>query len=141
LACKEKLYKWTIKDSEICERCNVEIDSIEHHLVACTKILPFWNSLFKWWKTNMEMNFPIDTYDILLGIMNLNDDTVINQLNYIIIHALYYVYRCNIKEENKELYRFLIELKNTMQYMEINMLSENMEEKFQKLWGELYECI
>jgi hypothetical protein len=135
------LFKWKIKDSEICERCNIEVDSIEHHLVACTTILPFWDSLFKWWKTNMKMNFPIDTYDIILGIINPNHDNLINQLNYIIIHAMYYVYKCNRKEEKQELYNFLIELKNSMQCMEVNMASDNKEEKFKKLWGELYERI
>jgi hypothetical protein len=141
LACKEKLFKWKIKDNEICDRCKDEIDSIEHHLVSCIMIIPFWDSLINWWKNNMQMLFPIDTYHIILGIMNPNNDNIINQLNFVILHAMYYVYRCNQKEEKQDIYLFLIELKNTLKYMQVSMASDNKEDQFQKQWGELENCI
>jgi hypothetical protein len=139
LACKEKLYKWKIKDSDICDRCLVHIDGLEHHLIACPRIRPFWNSLFTWWKSVMLMLLPIDTYDILFGLANPNKDSIITQLNFTTLHGMYYVYNCNRKEETPVLYNFLLELKNSLICIKVGMIGEGKEEKFNKLWGELID--
>ena len=141
LACKEKLYTWKIKDNNICDRCNLDIDRIEHHLVMCPIIFEFWDSFFKWWKNTIKVMFPIDTYDILFGLSNPNEDIIINQINFATLHAMFYIYNCNQKQERPELYYFLMELKGTMEIMKINMASECKEEKFNKAWAELYECM
>ena len=82
-----------MKSDKIYDLRKMDVDGIEHHLIACPDILPFWNSSFKWWRNVMLMNFPIDTYDILFGIPNPNKDNTIMQLNVILLHALYYVYQ------------------------------------------------
>jgi hypothetical protein len=137
MACKQKLHKWKIADSDICERCHSDTDGIEHHLIACPQIIPFWNTLFKWWKATMSMMVPVDTYNIIFGLPNPNKDPIINQLNYTLLHATYFVYNCNRKEIVPALYNFLLELKSNLICKQISMTIEGKEEKFEKCWGEL----
>jgi hypothetical protein len=141
LACKEKLCIWKIKETDTCERCNKEPDCIEHHLVACSEIRPFWDNLFRWWKATRQMIFPIDTYDILFGLPNPNNDIIIDQLNFTTLQAMYYIYVCNKKDIKPELYYYLLELKSILISIQTNMLSEDREEKFNKLWGEMLDNI
>jgi hypothetical protein len=139
LACNEKLYKWKITDTDKCNRCLTNIDGIEHHLVACPKLKPFWDSTFIWWKSVMHMLFPIDTYNILFGLPNPNNDKIIDQLNFTTLHGMYYIYTCNRKETTPDLYNFLLELKNTLYGIKISMTNESREEQFNTRWGEFLD--
>ena len=132
LACKEKLFKWKIKESIICDRCSAYADGIEHHLIACLNTQLFWDRLFNWWRSCMKIMFPIDTYDILFGLNNPNDDVIINQINFTTLHAMYYIYNCNRKQDIPELYHFLMELKG-------KMVTECKVKQFDKAWAELYD--
>ena len=82
LACKYNLEKWKIAPNTICNECNLNWDMIEHHRVACPATLKLWNQY---------SNFPIDTYDIIVGIINRNDDPIINHRNVLIVQAKYYI--------------------------------------------------
>jgi exonuclease III len=139
LACKFFLCTWKIKLDNICDLCNKEIDCIEHHLIACENILPFWNSIFIWWNSAMEMSFPVDTYDILFGIINPNKDKNIIHLNYVFIHALYHVYRCRQQQKPCSLYEFLITCKNSLDVKRINMLEKGKDKDYENIWAPLYE--
>jgi hypothetical protein len=139
LACNEKLFLWKITETDKCKRCLIDTDGFEHHLVACPKIKPFWDALFTWWKSVMQMFFPINTYDILFGLPNPNKDKTIDHLNFTTLHAMYYIYTCNRKEMNPELYNFLLELKNTLHGIKICMTNDNKETKFDTQWGELLD--
>ena len=141
LACKDKLFCWKIKDSNICDKCKVNIDNIEHHLIACPTTKIFWDCLFKWWRATMEMLIPLDTYDILFGIQNHNADIIISQINFTILHAKYFVYNCNRNEEVPDLYKFLLELKSTFKCLQLAMTNDGKEDHFNKAWGELYNNI
>jgi hypothetical protein len=38
LACRKKLKIWKITDTEICNKCNQEIDTVQHHLINCLNV-------------------------------------------------------------------------------------------------------
>ena len=135
------MYIWKIADTDICPRCNLEVDNIEHYLVACTQNLVFWNSLFTWWKSTVETFFPIDTYDIILGLPNPNKDAIIKILNYTLLHGIYYIHQCNRTNKIPELYQFLVDIKNTLKLKRIQMISDNKEDKFVKDWNILHEAL
>jgi hypothetical protein len=139
LACKRNLQRWKIKDDNLCDMCGIEIDNIEHHLLACSKILPFWDSFFNWWKISTKMAFPVDTYNVILGIPNQNDDVTVNQLNYMLLQGTYFVYSCRQQDNTPELYNFLMICKNELNKLQIIMTDKGQEEKFTKSWKTLYE--
>ena len=37
------------------------------------------------WANNIKMWFQVDTYEIIFGIPNERNETIVNQLNYIIL--------------------------------------------------------
>jgi hypothetical protein len=141
LACKRNLMTWKITNDNLCDVCEKEIDGIEHHLVACTELLKFWDSLFNWWKSVAKMSFPIDTYDIILGIPNPNNDLIITHMNYIILHAMYFIYRRKLKKNTPELYEFLVDIKKTLEIQEINMENKGQQKKFEKIWAPLLHIL
>jgi hypothetical protein len=141
LACKKNLLKWKIKEDAMCELCKTDIDNIEHHLVACPTIIIFWNNFFNWWKATMSMTFPVDTYDIIFGISNLNKDDVITNLNYMLLQGTYFIYQNRQMSKTPEIYEFLVQCKKGLNIMEINMANKGQEKKFEKIWAPLSEIL
>jgi hypothetical protein len=139
LACKHKLHIWKIEKDSICNICKTDVDCIEHHLVACPKTLQFWDTCFRWFKAMVKVSFPIDTYDIIFGIANPNNDMIITNLNYIILYGKYYIYLTKQKGKELELYNFLILCKNALQQKQLSMIIMEKENKFKKTWEELLE--
>jgi hypothetical protein len=143
LACKYQLEKWKIKDNNICDTCNNEIDIIEHHLVACPETLAFWTNLFNWFKSVTETSIPVDTYDIIFGLPNPNEEPLIIQLNYVMLLAKYYIYVAKKKGKTLDLYLFLIECKRSLQQknMIMTIVNDKQNKKFSRTWEPLLECM
>jgi hypothetical protein len=141
LACGYNLNIWKINENNLCEVCKQEIDSIEHYLVACNPTLKFWNTVFNWWKTSMGFLFPVDTYDILFGLNNEQDDNQINQLNYTLLMGCNFVYRTKKANKEANLYEFLIYCKNNLEIKRESYCMKNLESKFNKSWETLYCAI
>jgi hypothetical protein len=141
LACKKNLKIWNIALENLCDVCHNEIDGIEHHLVACPVLLQFWNNFFTWWKAVSEMSFPVDTYDIIFGIPNPNEDATICHMNYLILHAIYYIYVTKLKKNTPKIYEFIMEIKNSLNILQINMENKGQQKKFGLKWAPLLEIL
>jgi hypothetical protein len=141
LACKKNLKIWNIALENLCDVCHNEIDGIEHHLVACPVLLQFWNNFFTWWKAVSEMSFPVDTYDIIFGIPNPNEDATICHMNYLILHAIYYIYVTKLKKNTPKIYEFIMEIKNSLNILQLNMENKGQQKKFGLKWAPLLEIL
>jgi hypothetical protein len=138
LACNYNLKIWKIRDNNNCDICN-EIDTIEHMLIYCSETYKFWQRIFNWWADNINVWFEVGTYEIIFGIPNENDENLVNQLNYFIIHAKYYVYKT--KKAGKALldYDFLLDIKNRLLMRQDIMADSKGKSKHSK-WTELLEA-
>ena len=141
LACGYNLNIWKIKESNICETCQNDTDTIEHHMVACEPTLRFWNTVFNWWKAAIGFMFPIDTYDILFGLPNETEDIQVKQLNFILLLGCSYVYTNKQQKKDSNLYEFLIYCKNKLEAKRETLCIQNRESKFVKHWDTLYNAI
>jgi hypothetical protein len=141
VACKRKLKIWKIENSDICDFCEEEVEGIEHLLVACAKIQEFWSNVFNWWKATTESFIATDTYDIIFGMTNENNDRYIMEFNYLLLHGIYYVYRKKKAKEQMELYTFLLECKKNLQIEAEIYTSQNKGDKFEKIWGNLLNIL
>jgi hypothetical protein len=141
LACKKNLKIWNITTDNICDVCCNDIDGIEHHLVACPVLLEFWDYFFRWWKSVSMMIFPVDTYDIIFGIPNPNEDLTISHMNYLILHALYYIYVTKIKKNTPKLYEYILEVKRNLNILQINMESKGQQKRFGIKWAPLADIL
>jgi hypothetical protein len=136
LAVGEKLKTWKINSTDKCEKCQ-EIDTIEHHLVQCPTVLVFWQQVFNWWESITGTRLPIIVYEIIFGIPNETNDTVIDSFNYILLCCNYYIYKSKIKKENLYLYEFLLECKNRIIHEAKSSYDKVGRDGKDKKWEEL----
>jgi hypothetical protein len=142
LACNHMLKRWKIEPSSQCSYCSEPDDVIEHYLVACEHTRRFWDAVLNWWKVSIGTSFPINTYDIIFGITNENDDDTINSLNYLFLHGTYYVYCCKKAKKETDTYIFLLDCKKRLLLAkQIATSDPNKAEKFEKKWGMLISAL
>jgi hypothetical protein len=111
LACKANLYTWKIEENDICNFCNSEKDTLEHHLVMCNKTLEFWNCIKRWWKSITNTNFTVGIYDLIFVLPNEGKDKIINQFNFLLLLSRCYIYRNKQAKNNKlHVYELVIEV-------------------------------
>jgi hypothetical protein len=140
LACNKNLHTWKIKQSKDCDNCK-EVDTIEHFLVQCNDTYTMWQHIFNWWAANMEAWFQLDTYEIIFGVPNEFNEPIVNQVNFIILYGKYYIYRNKKKNKPMHLYEFLLDCKNQMEIKHTIMSSKGQHKRFEREWGELYNCL
>jgi hypothetical protein len=87
----------------------------------------------------MKVRFDIFLYEYIFGIPNDEKDPVINQLNFLLLMGRYYIYVCKQKEEELELFNFLLDCKTRLLIERENRAVANEIDRFTKLWGELLE--
>jgi hypothetical protein len=85
LACKSNLLTWKIENNKICNFCKTESDTIEHHLVSCPITMEFWSQVRNWWKAATNTNFALGIYDLIFGLPNEENYTILNQFNFILL--------------------------------------------------------
>jgi exonuclease III len=139
IACNYNLKLWKIRENSLCENC-AELDTIEHMLVNCEEVNTFWKRVFNWWASNMKIWFEVGTYEIVFGIPNDFGEQIINQLNFFILVAKYYIYKCKKTASSMHVYEFLLEIKNRI-IMKREIMCEYDHTRFNKCWGELASCI
>ena len=140
IACNYQLHIWKVSDSNMCDFCN-EIDTIEHFFVQCPLSKQFWCTFSQWWANFSLTYFPVYIYETLFGIPNEENNILINNLNYLLLHANYYIYVTKKRKERLDMYKYLVECKNKLRTEYELMLSKDKEDKFQQKWGELYDYI
>ena len=48
---RAKFKTWKIKNNNIYDNCESDIDGIKHHLIVCPQLLKLWDNCFNWWKS------------------------------------------------------------------------------------------
>jgi hypothetical protein len=97
--------------------------------------------ILNWWARNAEAWFHIDTFEILFGIPNEGNETIINQINYIILMAKYYIYCQKQKDKTLDVYEFLLDCKNKLHIKQEIMSAAGKIEKFHEQWSGLNDCL
>jgi hypothetical protein len=142
LACKSNLFIWKIEQNNICNHCNTEIDTVEHHLVMCKDTLEFWDQIRNWWYSLTDTNFIVGIYDLLLGLPNENKDKIINQFNFVLLYTRYYIYMNKQAGKSKlHAYELLIKMKIRLILMQNIALEQGREKQFEETWSELINGI
>ena len=132
--CNKKLFDMKILTSPKCSYCP-EIDDISHFFCTCDRVNEFWCGLFAWWNSTEEIrvnypNFPAP-HDIIFGLPVTEDQMIV--INFVIIHAKYYIYRQRLFQENYlSVHNFLGELKYNLQIEQKICKDGNTPDKFTK---------
>ena len=146
IACNYWLKQIKIKNTNLCNYCNTQIDTIQHFLIQCHTTKQFWNSFTDWWNRTSEnsTNLPlltteIDEKNILFGFPGGTEKTTV--LNYCISYAKYFIYRQKMNTQtNIDLHSFLPFLKHNLEIEKMINLKNDTEHKFRK-FKTIYECL
>jgi hypothetical protein len=131
LACNDKMYTWKVCDTKLCH-CG-DLDTIEHYLVHCQAVDTFWKQ-FNWWaKNGTSLSIPIQTYEIIYGLPNPNNDLVILHYNYVILQEKYYISVNKKANKTLDLYEYLLKLQRSliMKHSHVTTDSRNFERDWQ----------
>ncbi|GJT10444.1 putative RNA-directed DNA polymerase [Tanacetum coccineum] len=50
--------RWVILPSIMCPLCDDEVEDIEHCLIKCSRVLPYWKKVWSWWNLPSPVVFP-----------------------------------------------------------------------------------
>ena len=95
IACNSNLSKWNKEQDKNCTICNIE-ETIEHLFCDCKNVATFWLSFNSWWKDLHDSVIILGKLDIIFGIISDNQDEMLNALNYCILFAKNYIYKCKL---------------------------------------------
>ena len=140
IPCKAALFRWRKADHELCDSCMVK-DDIEHFFVKCNLLKPFWNKFFEWWHTTYDIVINLCDLDIIFGIANPERDDMIYNLNFCLLFAKYYIYKCKINDKIISFSIFVKELKNRIEYEQYILTQDNKSEMFMLKWLPLSQSL
>ena len=114
---------------------------MEHYFYDCAYLSTFWNSLRRWWLSNLECSFNIKAIDVLFGICNAFNDTMIDIINYCILNAKSYITNCKKNNNEPNLFDYLFFIKNKLEIEILYHKLQNNERDVIEKWNTLYEAI
>ena len=97
-------------DESVVSKCMMcdENKDIMHIFCKCKTVVPFWNMLENWVKSNLVENIIIDNRMRLLGCLKADvPKHVYFVIDYTLLQARIYVHKCHIKKENVYFSQFL----------------------------------
>jgi hypothetical protein len=140
LPCNEWLYIRKVISSDQCtyRYCdNPSTDTIRHFLITCSLVANFWKAFVTWWnRLEYSKLNPLVEENIILGFPCITtEDTVIN---YCLILAKNYIYRCKKNQKNISILSYLAILKDKMTVEEMICIQNNDQNHFITTWSHLY---
>ena len=90
LATKELLYKMKYVDSDLCDFCNQDTETIEHLLYECDIVKVLWRDTERWIKNTTGQNTTFTKNTIIFGMENDKDNTV---PNWLILNIKYEIFK------------------------------------------------
>jgi hypothetical protein len=77
----------------------------------------------------------------VFGVPNECLEPIVCQINFLILHAKYYICTKKQAREAVDIYEVLVESRNTISLKYEIMAEDSIGEKIIKLWGDLHECL
>ena len=140
IPCKYALKLWNKEESELCQLCNTS-DTIEHFFMSCNRVVPFWKSFNQWFSRTTETQILLGTFDIIFGIPYVNNDSLLNALNYCILLAKKIIYNSQIEEKVCNFNQFKMKLKNRLDAELFLYTESNKIEMFVEQWQNIHNAL
>jgi hypothetical protein len=131
LVTKENLFKWGIKDNDLCTFCEEEIEDIKHIFLDCEIIKIFWNKLKSWLKKKLSLVIDFKAEDLLFG--SLHEDLLL--IDMIFLVAKQYIYSCKHEETYPKMHVFEKKIYNIKNIERDIAIKNNKLQNFLTKWG------
>ena len=128
------LFTCKLKDSSTCHFCMHEIETLSHLFWNCVHVKKFWNDLLKLLQdkcmhcTRLILNEQL----ILFGT---SDNICIDKpLNFIILFAKFYIYKCRFQDNLPNTTTFLRQLQHRFTIEKTIAFKNNKHREFERNW-------
>ena len=115
-------------------------DDIVHFLYDCRSTKDFWDQLEKWIFNITDVKIPLSKIDILFGIPS-EDNGLLYCINFIILHAKWYIYHCKINDRCLFLLDFIGELKGHLLVEKCILNTNGQEDEFSRNWDLFHNAL
>ena len=92
------LFKYGIKNSNLCDICNMNIETLSHLFWECPRVQEFWNNISKLLQS-VEININLNFETISLGISENTQNQRHKIGNFIIIFSKRFLFRTKYLKE------------------------------------------
>ena len=128
------LLSMKVTDTNKCNFCSTEKDSIYHYLWQCTHAQSFWDDFVNFLKEKCPNCTRLCVTDmlVLFGV----DSTITTDIgfDFILLHAKFFIYKCRFNKTKPRLQTFLQQLKQTYAIDEYVSKIEMSYNKFLLKW-------
>jgi hypothetical protein len=131
LPCNQYLARIKKSDTDRCRVCN-KVDNYAHYLFECPSVVPFWNSFMNWWNAMTNRRLYLDKRSAITGFMGQIED--IQTVNACLLFAKWHVYRCKLNESEVFFYKFLGELKYTLDIEKTIAIKKDKFQIYNEKW-------
>ena len=117
LVLNSHLYRWKMRDNNMCSFCNSHKETILHIFYYCDNVSTFWNAVFKWLQEYVgQVELNIMAKSIMLNNVHYQPGIVCNAICLFAKRHIY-VKRCMNKSLNlQEFKQSIWALENTEKY-------------------------
>ena len=130
LAVNVYLTKIKLKNSDLCSfGCNQQ-ETVNHLFFSCEKTQTFWRNLFNEIEIKTQTKIEYDLKSIILGH---KQNFYQIDINYIILSAKYYIYRCKLEDSRPLLSTFIKQFKR-QETIDIERIHIYSKRSLMKLW-------
>ena len=127
----KRLFKQNISSSNLCDFCNMNVETIQHLFWECNQVQIFWNS-FKNFVTNAHIPMQLTFETVSFGFCeNTNEDKL---KNYILFYAKYYIFlnKCHKTIPSCEMFKPYLKQKINIE-KELALMNDKLQ-KFELKW-------
>jgi hypothetical protein len=124
------LFKCKLSSSNLCDFCSMNIETLEHIIWECNKTQIFWNEIGKYLTSkNVKINFTI--INVSFGLNDKNNNETIN---FIIILAIFFIFKMKYNKTIPSFDKFLPFLQNRIRIEREIALIQDKLEKYENKW-------
>ena len=120
---------FNIVESDLCEFCMEEIETLNHIFLECEAIKPFWKDIQFWIAQKLNVNISVELISIMLGI-DYGNDQVMKIICKIYLAAKQYVYKCRCTKQFPS-------ISNCVSYKKTIKQIEKCFSKFKDIWSQI----
>jgi hypothetical protein len=128
----KRLFKQNIVNCNLCEFCNMYIESLKHLFWECNHIQVFWNSLDQFLKScNIFINLNFKTVSFGVSDYSFNDNNI---YNFILFHAKYFIFINKCLKTNPSFEKFKRYLFSKIEIEKQISLINDQFQKYEQKW-------
>ncbi|KAH3746366.1 hypothetical protein DPMN_180773 [Dreissena polymorpha] len=136
IATNKYLFKCKLSNSNLCDFCSENIETIEHLFWECKHIQPIWNQLISFLE-QQQLNVKLSFLIVSFGINSLKSIDGNNIVNFMVILMKYFILNMKYKKQVPNFNCFVHSLKLKIQIEKEIALSNDTLQIFEQKWNRI----